>query len=301
MLLRNLLEEYLLDIKLKNYSERTIKSNKNLVGLFITYLEEEYNITKVEEVSHIHIKAYIALKQKQGRKPSYINTILKGLNSFYNYLQAEDYVRDHLPKKIKFQKEDKTLIKTFTDEEVRSMIECFNFKDYMNARNRCIMTILADTGVRNFELCKITLSDIKENCIRILGKGKKERYVPITPYLQKTLLKYMQIRSIRFKDYGALEPLFLSYRAKPLTIEAVERVVKLAGELAKVRKDIRCSPHTLRHYYCQAQLRNGLDVYSLSRVVGHEDISITKRYLQSIKDADVLEMAVKTSPLNFKS
>lgn len=112
------------------------------------------------------------------------------------------------------------------------------------------------------------------------------------------MLKYASIRDFYFKEHGRLfEYYFLSYRAKPLTIEAVERVVRIAGERAKVRRDIRCSPHTCRHYYAQAQLRNGLDVYSVSRLLGHEDITITKRYLQSIQDEQVLDMSIKTSPL----
>ncbi|WP_353846378.1 site-specific integrase [Clostridium sp. ZBS13] len=66
---------------------------------------------------------------------------------------------------------------------------------------------------------------------------------------------------------------------------------------ANIRNEIRCSLHTCRHYFVQAQLRNGVDVYSLSRLLGHENISITKRYLQSIQDGDIVEMSVKTSPL----
>jgi integrase/recombinase XerD len=90
---------------------------------------------------------------------------------------------------------------------------------------------------------------------------------------------------------------FLSNTGLPLTIEAVERIVKIAGEIAGVRKEIRCSPHTCRHYFAQTQLKNGLDVYSLSRILGHENIMITKRYLQSIQDEDIVLMAMKTSPL----
>lgn len=90
---------------------------------------------------------------------------------------------------------------------------------------------------------------------------------------------------------------FLSYRNKLLTTEAVERIVRLCGEKANVNKNIRCSPHTCRHYFAQAQLRNGLDVYSLSRLLGHENVIITKRYLQGLKDKEVLELGMKSSPL----
>ena len=75
------------------------------------------------------------------------------------------------------------------------------------------------------------------------------------------------------------------------------KVVKLCGKEAMVRTEIRCSPHICRHYFAQAQLRNGLDVYSLSRLLGHEDISITKRYLQGLNDRNIVERSIKTSPL----
>ena len=65
----------------------------------------------------------------------------------------------------------------------------------------------------------------------------------------------------------------------------------------EIREEIRCSPHTARHYFAQTHLRNGLDVYSVSRLLGHENINITKRYLQSLQDSSIVEMAVKTSPL----
>ena len=102
---------------------------------------------------------------------------------------------------------------------------------------------------------------------------------------------YLKDNILHYDNY------FLSYRNKPLTTEAVERVVRICGKEAKIADNIRCSPHTCRHYYAQAQLRNGLDVYSLSRLLGHENVDITKRYLQGLKDREVLELSIKTSPL----
>ena len=88
-----------------------------------------------------------------------------------------------------------------------------------------------------------------------------------------------------------------NYLYEEMFKKAVERIVKICGKEAKIRSEIRCSPHTCRHYFAQAQLRNGLDVYSLSRLLGHEDISITKRYLQGLEDRNIVEISVKTSPL----
>lgn len=297
LLLQHLLEEYLLEIQLKNYSIRTLKSVKNNNSLFLRYLESEFKIETLDKLSHLHIKAYIKYKQSLGLKATYINSILRNLSMFFSYLQEEGYITENFAKKIRWQKQDKVIIKSFTDKEVFKMINAFSYNTYLEARNKCIVAMLCDTGIRNSELCNIKCADIKKNAILIFGKGYKERLVPISPMLAKIMLKYEQKRKLYTKERYQDEYYFFSQKGKQLTIETVENVVKKAGILAHVGKDIRCSPHTCRHYYAQAQLRNGLDVYSVSRLLGHEDISITKRYLQSIQDEDVLKMAVKTSPL----
>ncbi|WP_286906997.1 site-specific integrase [Clostridium sp. UBA1652] len=112
------------------------------------------------------------------------------------------------------------------------------------------------------------------------------------------MIRYERIKDFYFKDKNVNhDNYFLSNTGLPLTIEAIERVVRSAGEQAKVRKTIRCSSHTIMHYFAQAQLRNGLDVYSLSKLLGHGNINITKMYLQGLQDESIIEMSVKTSPL----
>lgn len=82
-----------------------------------------------------------------------------------------------------------------------------------------------------------------------------------------------------------------------LTIEAVERVVRKTGKIAKIREELRCSPHTIRHYYCQFLLRQGIDSHSISRLVGHSNTNITKIYLQSLDDEKIVEMGSTVSPM----
>lgn len=163
---------------------------------------------------------------------------------------------------------------------------------------KCIISVLFDTEIRNLELCNLKRVDTRESVIYILGKGNKERLVYISPYLKKIMIRYERIRESYLKDNILhYDNHFLSYRNKQLTIEAIERVVRLCGKEAKRSDSIRCSPHTCRHYYAQAQLRKGLDIYSLSRLLGHETVDIKKRYLQGLKERGVFELSVKTSPL----
>ena len=297
MLLKDVLREFLYEIQIKNYTPRTIKGYKNNLAKFFKYCESELEIVELEEITHLHIKQYLNYLKEKGLTPTYINTILKNIRSFYAYCYKEGYCIN-IAKKVSWLREKKVIIDTFTDKEVRKILDVYKLDSYINARNKCIMAVLFDTGIRNLELCNLSKLDVRESVIFILGKGNKERLVPISPYLKKVMIKYERIRDTYLKDNILhYDNYFLSYRNKPLTTEAIERVVRLAGKEAKVSDSIRCSPHTCRHYYAQAQLRNGLDVYSLSRLLGHETVDITKRYLQGLKDREVLELSVKTSPL----
>ncbi|MEW9077395.1 tyrosine-type recombinase/integrase [Terrisporobacter glycolicus] len=296
MLLENIIKEYIYDIKCRNYTERTIKGYKNNLNRWFVYCNNELNISQLEEVNHIHIKKYLSFLKSKGLSESYINTILKNIRSFYNYCQKEEYCLN-ICKKVSWLKVKKTIIQTFTDVEVKKIINYYSMDSYINARNKCIMSVLIDTGIRCSELCNIKSIDVKETTIYIFGKGRKERIVPISPKLKKVMIKYERIRSSYLKDNALYyDNYFLSFRNRPLTIEAIERVVKLACNRI-VRDEIRCSPHTCRHYYAQSQLRNGLDVYSLSRLLGHDDISITKRYLEGLQDMKIVELGTETSPL----
>ncbi|WP_244835228.1 tyrosine-type recombinase/integrase [Clostridium sp. BJN0001] len=300
MLLKGLLKEFILELEIRNYSKRTLKGYRNNNLLMFTYLEKEFNITDIEDVKPTYIKSYIKFLQRIKRKPTYINGIIKCFRAFFKYATDEEIIENNPMLKINWLKEEKVIINTFNDEEVDRMMKVYTGSDYMNIRNKCILAILFDTGVRNLELCSLKTNDVKDTYLTVKqGKCRKDRRVALSPISRRIILRYVRCRNSFFANriIDETTPFFLSYRFKALTIEVVERVMKIAGKKANIRKDIRCSPHTARHYFAQAQLRNGLDIYSLSRLLGHENISITKRYLQGLQDIEIVEMAVKTSPL----
>ena len=177
------------------------------------------------------------------------------------------------------------------------MLNAYPEKEYMDVRNKTILALLFDTGIRCSELCNLMQADADKERFRIYGKGRKERYVAQSPYMKKLLLHYKEYRDYYFEYRSVPDNLFLSRTGRPLTTVAVERIVRIAGERAKVRKNIRCSPHTCRHFFSQAQLKNGNDVYSLSRLLGHSNIKTTNRYLQGMNDTEIVKASVKCSPL----
>lgn len=298
MQLDDILKEFVFDCEVKNFSKRTLKSYRNSNALFHNYLNHEFKITKLEQIKSIHIKRYFKFLMKKGLKPTYANGVLKTIRAFFRYCLDEEYIEENPCLKVGWQKEEKVIINTFTDTEIVNMLSVYKFTTFLSARNKMLMAFLVDTGARNNETCTLLKQDIKERVILLRGKGNKQRQVSVSPLLKKYMIRYERIRNFYFKDkIVKVDNYFLSNTGKPLTIETIERVVKKAGVMAEVRNDIRCSPHTIRHWYAQEQLKNGLDVYSLSRLLGHENISITKRYLQSIKDEDIIDLSLKTSPL----
>lgn len=298
MFTREILEEFKLECELRRLTPRTIKGYYNSSLQFLTWLEKQQGIIELEEIRTTHIKMYMQYLIKKNLSPSYINSVLRCIRAYFRYAVEEDYLRINPAEKINWQRQGKVLINTFTDEEVRALLNVFDFSTYLSARNKLVLAIAFDTGARNSEICDILEKDIRDNVILLHGKGNKERHVPLTPYLKRAILKYRRIKDVYFEDKVLPHKnLLLSRTGRPLTKEAIEHIFNQAALQVEIREEIRCSPHTARHYFAQTHLRNGLDVYSVSRLLGHENINITKRYLQSLQDSSIVEMAVKTSPL----
>lgn len=298
LLAKHCLDEFKLDCQLRRLSDRTIKGYYNNTLNFLTYAEKHHEITEVDEIRTVHIKHYIQYLLNKKLAATYINGILKCLRAFFRFAIQEEYICTNPALKVKTQKEPKVLIKAFNDDEVRSLLSAFDYSTFLSARNKMVLAIAFDTGARNTEICDIKREDIRDNVILIHGKGNKERNVPISPYLRRVMLKYERMRNYYFDDKVIpYDNYLLSRTGRPLTKEALEHIFNQANQKAKVRDSIRCSPHTARHYFAQSCLRNGLDVYSVSRLLGHENINITKRYLQSLEDHAIVEMAAKASPL----
>ena len=300
MLVEDALKEYLYDCQLRKLSERTMKSLRNNNKRLFQYFASEFALFEVEEVKRVHVQAFVNYLAENGHKETYVNSMIKSFRGLFGYCMEEEYIKESPMSRVKFQREEIPVILTFNSDEVKRMISYYPGKKFLEQRNRLIIVTLLDSGIRNSELCDILMEDLHGNAIKIRGKGKKIRYVPVTPAISKEMIRYIRLREGYIKDKYRYqtEYLFLSQKGRRLTPEAVERVVRECGKQCHVREELRCSPHTCRHYYAQTQLKNGCDLFTVSRLLGHGNINITKRYLNSIGVDDVLEMGQRTSPLN---
>ncbi|KOS67125.1 recombinase [Lysinibacillus contaminans] len=268
------------------------------------FMLDFYSITEVEDVKPMHLKKYIQHCQHLGKeKQITINGSLSTLRVFFNYLVNEEFIDefDNPIRRIKNLKEEKRVIRTFNDDEVQRIIGDVAEETYSNVRDKLILIMLFDTGIRVSELCTIKVEDVSTRHILIHGKGSKQRLIYISKIMRRYMRKYEVLKTERFKHKHPDEIedfYFLDQCAEKLSRSRINKILKQHCANAGVRKEVRCSPHDCRHYFAQKQLKNGIDVYSLSRLLGHYDTQITSNYLRGLEQDTILEMGRIKSPLN---
>ena len=287
-------KEYYAEIEIRKFTPKTIRSYRNSLNLFLRFCEEQSDAEHIEDLTLAVVRQFTSFMISKGRKGSYINSLLKVVKAFIQYCYDEGYGGFNTRKNFKWCKQDKTVIMAFKPSDVRNMLKSCKGYDYLSVRDAAIITILFETGIRCWELCCIQKSDIHEDFIIINGKNHKQRVVPITPVLRKALLRYDNVK----ENYFALKNIdnyyFLSFHGRQLTNSAVEHIIKRHGQDIK---GIRVSPHTCRHFFAQQQIKMGTDLYTISRLLGHENIQITQVYLNSLRDNEVISIAKQKSVL----
>ena len=286
-------KEYLIEIEVKKYTPRTIRGYRNNLNLFLRFCTE-HEIADIENVTLATVKQFTRAMTASKKKGTYINGILKGVKSFLQYCYEEGYGAFNTKCCFPWCKEERAVITAFTPQQVKTMFQNCRGSDFKAIRDRTILTMLIDTGIRCLELCSIRPSDIHEDYIIIQGKNHKHRVVPITPILQKNMVKYEAIKENYFRYKNTDDTYFLSFHGRALTVSAVEVLMKKYGSGIE---GIRVSPHTCRHFFAQQQIKMGTDLYTISRLLGHENIQITQTYLNSLRDRDVIEIAKSKSVL----
>lgn len=287
------IKEFLIEIEVRKYMPRTIRGYRNNLNLFLRFCTE-HEIAAIENVTLATVKQFTRAMTASKKKGTYINGILKGVKSFLQYCYEEGYGAFNTKCCFPWCKEERAVITAFTPQQVKTMFQNCRGSDFKAIRDRTILTMLIDTGIRCLELCSIRPSDIHEDYIIIQGKNHKQRVVPITPILRKNMVKYEAVKENYFRYKNTDDTYFLSFHGRALTVSAVEVLMKKYGSGIE---GIRVSPHTCRHFFAQQQIKMGTDLYTISRLLGHENIQITQTYLNSLRDRDVIEIAKSKSVL----
>ena len=190
------------------------------------------------------------------------------------------------------------MIEVADEVKYRKIKKPRSFSKYKSVRNKLIIMLLADTAMRVNELCNIKNDDINKDRILIRkGKNNKERMVYLSTPILLQLMKYKRVKEKHLKNTVTEDYLLINKIGDKMTVDAVQILIRKIGKEANIDK--RCSPHTFRHYSAQALLKNGVDTYSVSSILGHTSTRITEVYLRSMMTDDVLTHTRNKSPLSL--
>lgn len=294
MKIGELLEEFKLDMEINNYSKETVYRYGNLLKIFNTYLTEVLSVTDVEKIKAVHVKAFVKFNKDRGVKQKTQNSYISAIRLFYSFLIKENIVDKNLGYSVKSKKAtDQREIEIFTNEEMKKL---FNYKrvgniqksPFLDARDELIILFLLETGCRNHEINNLKDEDIKDGFVYFkVTKGSRPRVVPYSRKLKKFMLKYERERLKRYPK--GTEYYFVSRTGNKLYNSNISQVVKRACKECGI-DDYKAYPHNFRHTFAVNTLKNTNDIYLVSKLLGHTNVSITEIYLQGLTNHDIVEM-----------
>ncbi len=273
----------------KNLSPNTLLYYQYRLRAFRDYLDRHAVSSAPKDITPRVIREFIN-DEIQRRSPSTANHSVTTLRAFFGFLVDDGFLDSNVMNGVKKVRCRKPLIETFTLEQLEAILATCD-KSFVGVRDQAIILVLFDTGIRASELCGLTLDDVSwtEQTMTVLGKGDRERVVSFGKATRQALALYLARRGDVETDR-----LLISVYADPIDRHRLRRIIRARCERVGVT-GVRCSPHTFRHTFAVTYLRNGGDVFSLQRLLGHADLSMTRRYCQ-LTQADALDKHRAHSP-----
>lgn len=302
--------------------ETVNKKASNLVAAYRRYMKLERNFTPNTLDAYSHdIEKLLAYFGEQGIDPLAARLedlqafaanlhsigvgarsqcrILSGVRTFYHYLQVDGYISDDPSELLESPQLGDHLPEVLTTEEVDRLEQAIDLSKWEGQRNKAIIEVLFSCGLRVSELVTLRLSDLylEEHFVRVVGKGRKERLVPISESAVKQLRLWFIDRNLMDIKPGEEDYVFLNRRGAHLTRTMILIMIKRLGEEAGISKTI--SPHTLRHSFATALLAGGADLRAIQAMLGHESIGTTEIYTH-IDTHELRREILEHHPRNMK-
>jgi integrase/recombinase XerC len=266
--------------KIKKYSENTTVSYLNDLTQFSNYLRIQYQIEDVCKSNHMMIRSWVVDMAKEGVTPRSINRKLSALNSFFKHAMKNGALVKNPMKKVVAPKVGKRLPSYVMEDEMPKVMKIqLPQNDYTQSRDELIMYLLYTTGMRRSELINLRITDINlsRKDLRVIGKGKKERIIPISADSISVLKKYIDIRNHHFTDKPVEDNfLILAESGRKINPRSVYTVVN--RQLKSANSAEKKSPHVLRHSFATHLLNNGADINAIKEILGHANLSATQVY-----------------------
>jgi len=294
MTLQDALVAYKTYARAEGKSPRTVTWVASSVGYFAEFLGPDQQDTAT--ITGNDLRRFIIALQSKPRfsnhpynKPQQaklsaqsIETYCRAIRAFFGFLKREGFIENNVMSKVKMPKVPEVVIPTFTEKELERLLAQPDKSSNEGFRDYCLLLTLIDTGVRLSELACLKSDDIdyEQNLFRVMGKGLRERFVPFGRRVAKALMKY-QLKC-RPEPIGT-DNFWLRRDGRPLLPKRIEKLVSAYGKKAGLK---RCYAHKLRHTSSVMYLRNGGDVFSLQKKLGHRSLAMTRHY-SNLADSDV--------------
>lgn len=256
----------------KKYSNNTIDSYRRDLIKFFEYIKKD-----VKNISRGDIHNYLKYLDNDRLTDKSIARNISCLKSFYKFLLIEKEIKYNPMDEVDVPKVRKSLPKALTEEEINALLEIPLIDDF-SYRNKAMLELLYATGMRVSELINLTLLDVDLDSatVRTLGKGSKERVIPVGDYAIKYLSIYIHEYRSKLLKRELNNYLFLNNHGKRLTRQGFFKMIKKRQQEVGIKKDL--SPHTLRHSFATHLLNHGADLRSIQELLGHSDIGTTQIY-----------------------
>ncbi len=287
--MRDLLDDFLLYLSsLKNYSLNTLKSYSIDIADFLEFLRKKH--LSLSDISYSLVMAYLSDLKERGFNPFSIARRLSSLRNFLIFLKERGLIELDFFDLLESPKLPKRLPKVLTLEEVEKLLKAPDLSNPLGYRDRTMLELLYATGLRVSELVNLKLGNINLNLgiLRIIGKGEKERIVPIGEVALEYLENYLENIRPKFVKAKSKDFVFLNRRGGPLTRQRFWQIIKNYAKAAGIDLS-KISPHVLRHSFATHLLEGGADLRALQMMLGHSSLLTTQIYthldIKKLKEA----------------
>lgn len=286
-------EQFITSKQAEGMRERTINDYKSHIQYFLNFLKEaDHVLNSLSDLTPSLIREYILYmktctkykgfgkrERVGGLSPHTINIRIRSLQAMCNFWVKEGYLEESPMKNIRQLKTDNNEVKSFTDEEIRKLLSGLNSRKFAEWRDKILILLLLDTGMRINEACSLKFEDLdtKQSFIFVQAENEKTRRGRIVPVDRKLMSQLIELYEESCSYFGETEFIFMNAYGEPYNTRTFRKRLERLRKKVGVRK---ATPHMFRHTFIRDYLLNGGDLFTLQKIVGHSDIQTTKKYVQ---------------------